>query len=243
VRLTFNEIEQVLGDTLPASAYNSPAWWWIGEEDACDKPQARAWLEAGFGVSVVAPQSASAGWVEFVRGLHRWPGVAVDSWQFGQLPVDERLNQLALGYLQSAKKLCIGLGEDPSELTWPRAAVVCFCYRHAVELFLKSCILHREPVEKCDHDISKLQNQYSKLYPQQEFDFQTPYDISFEDVEELLGGGPDIEAFERKHDQVYRYLSDKQGRSPHEVLRRGGQGQGDGHPLHQRDAAVLRGLT
>ena len=24
----------------------------------------------------------------------------------------------------------------------------------------------------------------------------------------------DIEAFERKHDQVYRYLSDKQGRSP-----------------------------
>src|SRR5262249_47330299 len=127
---------------------------------------------------------------------------------------DERLRQLALGYAQSAKILCIGLGEEPSGLTWPRASVVCFCYCHAVELFLKSCILHRGPVEKCDHDISKLQKQYCCLYPQQEFDFQTPYGISFEDLQELWGGGLNIEAFERKPDQIYRYLSDKQGLSP-----------------------------
>lgn len=214
VRLTFREIEDILGDALPDLAYNSSARWWTGEPDASDAPQSCVWLEAGFGVSAVAHQSATSGWVEFVRGIHRWPGVGVDSWEFGHLPVDERLRQLSLGYLRSARKLCIGLGEDPSELTWPTAAVVCFCYRHAVELFLKSCILHREPVEKCDHDISKLQKQYCRLYPQEEFDFQTPYDISLEDVEELLGGRADIEAFERKHDQVYRYLSDKQGRSP-----------------------------
>jgi hypothetical protein len=152
----------------------------------------------------------------FVRGLQRWPGIDVDSTEFGRLPVDERLRQLALGYVQSAKILCIGLGENPSELTWPRASVVCFCYRHAVELFLKSCILHRRPIEKCDHDISKLRKQYLRLYPDQEFNFNTAYDVSIEDVENFLEnlGEFDIEEFERKHDQVYRYLSDKQGSSP-----------------------------
>src|SRR5262249_48157885 len=155
--------------------------------------------EVGFGVCFVAPTARQVG---FARGLHKWPGVVISSREFGKLPVDERLRQLALGYLQSAKALCIGLGENPSELNWPRAAVVCFCYRHAVELFLKSCIWHRKPVEKCNHDISNLQKQYFRLYPHQEFDFQTLYDISLEDTEELLrqldpGSRIDIEDFER----------------------------------------------
>jgi hypothetical protein len=214
VTLTFAEIEKLLGEPLPEAAYAWESGWWRNYEDGSNPPQSRAWLEAGFGVSSVAYPTATSGSVNFFRGLHRWPGVGVSSWEFGKLPIDERLHQLALGYLRSAKILCIGLGEDPSELNWPRAAVVCFCYRHAVELFLKSCILHREPLEKCDHDISKLRKQYFRLYPYQEFYFKTIYDISLQEVEELLGGRADIEDFERKDDQVYRYLSDKQGRSP-----------------------------
>ena len=111
--------------------------------------------------------------------------------------------------------LCNKLGENPSELAWPRAAVVCFCFRHAVELFLKSCILYREPrIVKCSHDIRELKDQYFRLYPHREFDFQTLYDLNVKDVEELLSGRAEREDFESKHDQVYRYLSDKQFRSP-----------------------------
>jgi hypothetical protein len=148
----------------------------------------------------------------------RWPGIVVNSWQFGNLPVDERLRQLALGYLQSAKILCLGLGECPHELTWPRAAVVCFCFQHAVELFLKSCILHQTgEIQKCSHDIASLRKQYFDLYPDRAFFFQTPWSLSMDDIEEAFGGRPDLEDFEEKQDQVYRYLSDKKGRSPKRV--------------------------
>jgi hypothetical protein len=152
---------------------------------------------------------------EEMRREYLWPTVMVDSWQFGKLPVDQRLRQLAIGYSESAKRLCRQLGEQSETLTWPLAAAVCFCYRHAVELFLKSCILHRVPeIERCTHDISSLRDQYFRLYPYKEFEFQTPYDLNLEDIEALLGGRADREDFETKHDQVYRYLSDKQGRSP-----------------------------
>jgi hypothetical protein len=212
VELTFARIEELIGGPLPPEA-SEYAWWRIDGGGSLS-PQSRAWVDAGFGIVAIANPSDRSGWVSFVRGLHRWPDVAVNSWEFGQLSVVERLRQLAIGYLESGKLLCIYLGDNPSELTWPRGAVVCFCYRHAVELFVKSCILHREPVEKCDHNISGLRKQYLRLYPQEEFSFRTLYDISLQEVEELLGGQLEVEDFERKEDQVYRYFSDKQGRSP-----------------------------
>ncbi|MBN9118745.1 MAG: hypothetical protein J0I06_06235 [Planctomycetes bacterium] len=212
VELTFKQIEGIIGEQLPAEA--SEYKWWRFDDSEPKTPLVRACMEAGFGIGSIAGLPDRSGWVSFGRGLHRWPAVFVSSWEFGQLPVAERLRQLAIGYLASARLLCVGLGEMPSELTWPRGAVVCFCYRHAVELFLKSCILHRGPLEKCDHDISKLQKQYVRIYPQQELQFHTIYDIGLDDIEELAPGGIDVEDFERKEDQVYRYLSDKQGRSP-----------------------------
>jgi hypothetical protein len=211
VELKFSRIEKLIGGPLPPEASDS-AWWRI--DGGSPSPQSRAWGDAGFGIGAIAGLPDRSGWVSFVRGLHRWPDVGVSSWEFGQLSVVERLRQLAIGYLESGKLLCIYLGENPSELTWPRGAVVCFCYRHAVELFVKSCILHREPVEKCDHNISGLRKQYLRLYPQEEFSFRTLYDLSLQEVEELLGGQFEVEEFERKEDQVYRYFSDKQGRSP-----------------------------
>jgi hypothetical protein len=60
-----------------------------------------------------------------------------------------------------------------------------------------------------------LRKEYLRLYPGPEFYFETPYDISLDDLDELFGVEVAIvENFERKHDQVFRYLSDKQGRSP-----------------------------
>jgi hypothetical protein len=213
VDLTFVQIEELIGGPLPAEA--SDYEWWHLDEKGPNTPQSRAWVDAGFGLGVVAGLGDRSGWVSFGRGLHRWRGVGVDSCEFGKLPAAEHLCQLAIGYLESGKLLCIDLGENPSGLTWPRAAVVCFCYRHAVELFVKSCILRREPLDKCDHNISSLRKQYIRVYPGQEFHFQTMYDISIEDLEEAFGGPVvDIEEFERKEDQVYRYFSDRQGRSP-----------------------------
>jgi hypothetical protein len=212
VELPFAQIEELIGGPLPAEA-SEYDWWSIGESGP-NTPQSRAWVEAGFGLAAIFGLQDKSGRFLFVRGVYRWPGVRVESWEFGHLPAAERLRQLAIAYLESGKLLCIHLGENPGELTWPRGAVVCFCYRHAVELFLKACILYREPVEKCDHNISSLRRQYLRLYPGQEFYFRTPYDISLQEVEELLGGRAEIEDFERKEDQVYRYFSDKQGRSP-----------------------------
>lgn len=208
VEMTFSELETILGFRLPERALKYD--WWRIDERGPTSPLARAFADAGFGVSSFAPNHS----VSFFRGLQRWPGICIASREVGQLPVSERLRQLALGYLESAKTLCIQLGSNPSDLTWSRATVVCFCYRHAVELFLKACILHREPLKKCDHDISKLRQQYCQIYPHPQFDFETIYDISLEEIETLLGGRTDVEDFERKPDQVFRYLSDKDGRSP-----------------------------
>jgi hypothetical protein len=214
VRLPFKEIESILGEPLPDSAYDSTVGWWT--RDVENTPRAQAWTSAGFGIGAVAHQSRTSGWVDFVRGVDKWPGLAVDSKAFGQQPVDTRLRELALGYVQSAKLLSTFLGENADELCWPRASVACFCYRHAVELFLKSCILHRRSaIEKCSHDISGLRKEYLRLYPEPEFYFETPYDISLDDLDELFGVQVAlVEDFERKQDQVFRYLSDKQGRSP-----------------------------
>ncbi len=52
VRLTFSEIEVILGRPLPASAYRFSAWW--GNEIArkAGHTQSRAWLHAGFEAEV-----------------------------------------------------------------------------------------------------------------------------------------------------------------------------------------------
>lgn len=211
VVMTFAEIEAVLGEPLPDSA--SEFDWWMSS-DAPNELQA-TWLETGFGIGSFASRTTTfPGRIEFARGLQTWPTITVDSLGFGQQPVDERYRELALGYAQSARVLCNRLGEEPGDLTWPRASVVCFCYRHAVELLLKSCILHREPVEKCGHNISNLRKQYLRLYPQPVFELAIPYCVRLEDIDELFGEEFGVEDFEKKPDQVYRYFSDKQGRTP-----------------------------
>ena len=43
ISMTFSELEQILGDTLPKSAYIYDAWWGNGWH-----LQARAWLDAGY---------------------------------------------------------------------------------------------------------------------------------------------------------------------------------------------------
>lgn len=61
--LTFAEIEQIIDHALPASAHNHHAWW-ANQANYQNRPQARAWMGAGFRIAEVQRPN---GWVRFVR--------------------------------------------------------------------------------------------------------------------------------------------------------------------------------
>jgi hypothetical protein len=63
--MSFAEIAALLGEPLPRSALEHRAWW-SNQTDTSNRPQAAAWVEAGFKVSEVH-QELSEGWVEFVK--------------------------------------------------------------------------------------------------------------------------------------------------------------------------------
>lgn len=65
VTLTFSELAGILGGPLPSSAFTHRPWWG-NQKDSKTRPQAHAWLSAGFAVDAVN-QSSSGGWVRFRR--------------------------------------------------------------------------------------------------------------------------------------------------------------------------------
>ena len=64
ITLSFRQIEQILGDTLPPSAREHRPWW-ANPSSVTDHPTAQAWLAAGRKVDKVDRQEE---WVRF-RGL------------------------------------------------------------------------------------------------------------------------------------------------------------------------------
>jgi hypothetical protein len=67
VTLSFAEIERILGAPLPASAKSHRAWWG-NQKESKTRPQAHAWLSAGFQVDAVN-QGGSNSSVRFKRAL------------------------------------------------------------------------------------------------------------------------------------------------------------------------------
>lgn len=67
ITLSFAEIERILGVPLPASAKSHRAWWG-NQKDSKTRPQAHAWLSAGYQVDAVN-QGGSNGSVRFKRAL------------------------------------------------------------------------------------------------------------------------------------------------------------------------------
>jgi len=61
--LSLTQIEQLLGSSLPASAYKYREWW-QNEYRQSRHVQARAWLKAGWKVDTV---DQAANWVRFTR--------------------------------------------------------------------------------------------------------------------------------------------------------------------------------
>ena len=134
----------------------------------------------------------------------RWPRVIIESAVFNQEPICERLFALALAYLNTSASLCQVIGENPERQTWPDASVAYFCLHHATELFLKACILSRCSSEKLHHDVSQLKKRYRELFPGAACDFHSPWTISSDDLDRLLGTRV-FEGVDRIPDQKYRY--------------------------------------
>lgn len=63
--LTFQQLEEILGFSLPASAAKYREWW-SNQADVSNRPQARAWTSAGFQVDTVR-QRGEDSWVSFIR--------------------------------------------------------------------------------------------------------------------------------------------------------------------------------
>lgn len=63
LRMTFADIERVLGNTLPASARKHPAWW--ANERATTHSHNRSWLDAGYETARLDLYGQT---IEFVRG-------------------------------------------------------------------------------------------------------------------------------------------------------------------------------
>ena len=61
--LSFGQIEQILGTSLPVSAYQHQAWW-SNPSTSAQHPYAQSWLTAGWRVAGLNQREA---WVRFQR--------------------------------------------------------------------------------------------------------------------------------------------------------------------------------
>lgn len=69
ITLSFNEIESILGFSLPRSAHNYRPWW-ANQKNHSNRPQTSGWMNAGFQVESIDLRNK---WVRFVRAA---PGLA-----------------------------------------------------------------------------------------------------------------------------------------------------------------------
>jgi hypothetical protein len=53
ITLDLDQIEVIIGGSLPLSAYQHREWW-FNQTDEPNRPQAKAWIEAGYQVTSVA---------------------------------------------------------------------------------------------------------------------------------------------------------------------------------------------
>ena len=65
VGMTLGYVEELIGDRLPPSAFKYREWW-ANQVDTSNRPQAAAWLDAGFEVNSV-DQTSLDGRIEFKR--------------------------------------------------------------------------------------------------------------------------------------------------------------------------------
>lgn len=124
------------------------------------------------------------------------------------IPLHEQFFAMADAYLGAAIRQTEHVNEmDDSE--WPDASVAMFLLAHATELFLKAAILLRAPstkVKDLSHSIRDLVTEYTRLYPEPEYDG----DFRFY-AEDMPPGTPKgVKAEMNSPSMVFRYSVNKE---------------------------------
>lgn len=146
----------------------------------------------------------------FLIGM-KWEGVRVNSLEFKQLVAHEKLFRLSHEFLREAILLCESAGEAGPALSWPQASVIYYSLHLATELFLKACLTRADiPPKSLNHEVADLLKEYVKTFPESDFYFSTPWQLSARDINEALGDDV-ISGVDRLPDQLYRYGMNKGG--------------------------------
>jgi len=104
------------------------------------------------------------------------------------LPVAKRQTAYAEAYRRAAETICSEMMQDAGAYTWPTASVVLMLSAHAVEIFLKGAIHHRDPTAHFgSHDIAYLEREYRSRFPEASFELDVLFKVeAFGATEEEL---------------------------------------------------------
>jgi HEPN domain-containing protein len=144
---------------------------------------------------------------------NRWPDVYVDSRNFKDKSVAEKMYEQAKAFLNAATLCCEAAGEAAEKIQWSQGSVCYYCLNLATELFLKACISRATgDLPLATHSIPQLLSSYAEVLPNKEFHFSTPWAISASEIEEWVGSKV-FEEIDRNPDQLYRYGVGRNGKS------------------------------
>ncbi|CAE6706842.1 hypothetical protein [Paraburkholderia nemoris] len=131
------------------------------------------------------------------------------SQELSDLPQGKRLFVLSRAYIEGSEHLCRALLAEDYAAEFASSRVVLHLCCHGVELFFKGaihCASRRTP--RRTHELHKLGEEYSRLFPSPDFQFAIPFWFETLDSEELFEELNN--QFHKTLDQRYRYPVDKQ---------------------------------
>jgi hypothetical protein len=172
--LTFQQIETILGFTLPPSARRHRAWW-ANPGTPHDHPHAQAWLAAGWKVDTVNQHRE---WVRFRLDMgDPTTDREVIVWDLDHVPDYELFFELAKGYIHAAS-IIFEEQRDTDEPNYFNLRPGFFALGHGIELFLKGAILLGDSSvdistlarPRFGHDLEALYNKYLQVYDPDRFE-------------------------------------------------------------------------
>lgn len=131
------------------------------------------------------------------------------SWELEDVEMPRQFIEFAKAYLSASKTLCQKIIDNPDSARYVDSCVVSYMTYHAVELFLKGMILHRDPKTQLHHNVESLAEQYSRIYPENTYGWNVP----FTELKQEDDSDPNQKLQELKkelpQEQIYRYPANR----------------------------------
>jgi hypothetical protein len=119
---------------------------------------------------------------------------------------------LSDAYAEAAAVLCEAMAEDDFQRDFTRSRVILQLCRHALELFLKGAIASKPGTKvQRTHRLDVLYEEYQTLFPSEKHSIDAPFprEVLQSALTNLF---PDsVAAYQRTHDQRFRYPTDASG--------------------------------